>query len=119
MPNPPIVLVVEDETLVREMMVMELEEAGFSVLEAEDGDAAMAIVAGDGPIDLLFTDIRLGNGPDGWAVALQARALRPALRVIYATGYAPDVPDLVEGGRFFKKPYMPDEVIGAMADMLG
>lgn len=118
MPNPVTILVVEDEPLVREMMVMELEDAGFRVLAAEDGEAAMAMLAGAGPIDLLFTDIRLHSGPDGWAVARQARALRPAIKIIYATGYVPDMPQLVEGSRFFKKPYLPSVVIGAMAEML-
>lgn len=118
MSYPPTILVVEDEPLVREMIVMELEDAGFSVLEANDGDTALAMVADERPIDLLFTDIRLASGPDGWAVARQARAMRPALKVIYATGYSAEAPDLVEGGRFFKKPYLPSMVISTMTEML-
>lgn len=117
--TPPAVLIVEDEALVRELAVLEFEDAGFQVYEAADGDTALALLAGEAPIDLLFTDIALRDSIDGWTLAVAARQLRPDLRVIYATGYSPDALQLVEGGRFFKKPYLPVTIIAAARDLVG
>lgn len=113
------ILIVEDEFLVSAMVSIELEDVGYDVLTADNGDAALAYLAGDWPIDLLFTDIKLAGGMDGWAVAQKARELRPDLKVIYATGYTPDVPELVTGARFFKKPYLPTKIVAAIDEMLG
>lgn len=113
------ILVVEDEALLREVTVMELEDAGYRVLAAPDAKSALALLAGPEPISLLFTDISLRDSIDGWTVASEARGLRPGLPVIYATGYSPDIPRLVEGGRFFKKPYLPSAVIAMIEEMIG
>lgn len=116
--TPPSILIVEDEALVREVAIMEFEDAGFTVLAAHDGESALALVASDVPIDVLFTDISLRNSIDGWTIATRARELRPALRIIYATGYAQDTPRLVEGARFYKKPYLPTTIIAAVREMM-
>lgn len=117
-PRNKTILVVEDEFLVSVMVSAELEDVGYAVLTADNGDAALALLADDRAIDLLFTDIKLATAMNGWTVAQKARELRPDLKVIYATGYAPDVPELVEGARFFKKPYLPTKVIAAIDEML-
>ncbi|KAB7646174.1 response regulator [Polymorphobacter fuscus] len=116
---PKTILVVEDEPLVREMLVIDLEDAGFAVLTADSGETALAHLASETPIELLFTDIKLVTPMTGWTIAREARALRPGIGVIYATGYAPDIPDLVEGARFFKKPYIPTQIVTAANEMLG
>ncbi len=116
MPRPT-VLIVEDEVLVREVAVIEFEEAGYDVLEAGDGDTAVALLASDTRIDLLFTDIRLPGTLDGWRIAARARELRPSLPVIYATGFSADSMQLVPGGQFFKKPYRPTAIIDAARAM--
>src|SRR5215218_5326868 len=67
------VLVVEDEWLVRELIVGELLDAGFDVVEAESGEAALARYHEHNP-DVLFTDIRLPGQIDGWDVAERCRA---------------------------------------------
>ncbi len=118
MPARPTILIVEDEALVREVSVMEFEDAGFVVLAAGDGETALALVAAHPEIALLFTDISLFNSIDGWTVAQRARELRPQLPVIYATGYSPDAPKLVEGARFFKKPFLPSAIIAAAREMI-
>lgn len=117
MPGPVTILIVEDEALVLEIAVLEFEDAGFTVLPATDGEAALEILASAAQIDVLFTDISLRNSIDGWALAAQARALRPELGVVYATGYAPDAPQLVEGSLFFKKPYLPTTIIAAVREL--
>jgi CheY-like chemotaxis protein len=116
---PATILIVEDEALVREVTAIEFEEAGFCVLSAGDGQEAFALLQGHAGIDLLFTDISLPGGIDGWTIASHARALRPDLPVIYATGYSPDPVKLVPGGRFFKKPYLPATIIAAARELLG
>lgn len=118
-PPRPTILIVEDEALVREVTAMEFEDAGFQVLTAGNGNTALALIAAHAEIGLLFTDISLCDSIDGWTVAQRARALRPRLQVIYATGYSPDAPKLVEGARFFKKPFLPTTIIAAAREMIG
>ena len=81
-----VVLVVEDEGLVRAAAVDMVADLGFVVFEAADATEALAILDRDGRIDILFTDIGL---PDmrGDDLARQARAKRPDLRIILASGY--------------------------------
>jgi|SRR3954451_4086413 CheY-like chemotaxis protein len=73
------VLVVEDEWLVRELIVAELLEAGFDVVEAESGEAALARYHNP---DVLFTDVRLPGRIDGWDVAERCRASNSDLPVV-------------------------------------
>lgn len=114
----PLLLVVEDEPLVRELIVLELEDAGYDVVEAEDGPTALAILHDRPSVSLLFTDIRLPGGLTGWDIAERARALRPDLPVIYTTGYSSDGPRLVAGAEFLRKPYRSAMVLEAI-DRLG
>ena len=107
-------LVVEDEPLVRELIVLELEDAGYDVVEAEDGPTALKLLREHADIALLFTDIRLPGGLTGWDIAEKARAIRPDLPVIYTTGYSSDELRLVAGAHFLKKPYRPHMVIDAI-----
>ncbi|WP_192499440.1 PAS domain S-box protein [Skermanella pratensis] len=81
------ILVVEDEMIVSMVLVETLEEQGYTVLEAAEGQAALGILESPVPIDLLVTDIGL-PGIDGRQLAERARALRPALKVLFLTGYA-------------------------------
>lgn len=115
--SKPTVLVVEDEELLRIVIHDELREAGFEVMEAADGGKALAILTSAQRIDLLFTDIRMPGGLSGWDVAEQARALRPDLPVIYATGFSDECPRIVEGARFFKKPYRPSAIVDAAREL--
>lgn len=114
-----IVLVVEDEGLVREMIAEELRDAGFAVLEAVDGESAASILLGSGRVDLLFTDIRLPGNLDGWDVARLGRRARAALPVIYATGYTVDRTAEVEGAIFLHKPYQPSLIVETIRKLLG
>lgn len=106
----PTVLIVEDEDLVREIAQAEFLDAGYRVIEAATGEAAMAHLAVDA-VDLLFTDIRLPGAVDGWSVARRARELQPTLAVIYASGFPGDAMDIVPGARFVRKPYRPTSIV--------
>lgn len=113
-----IVLVVEDESLVREMIAEELRDAGFAVLEAADGEAAAGILLGRDRVDLLFTDIRLPGTLDGWEVARLGRGARAALPVVYATGYTVDRTAEVDGSIFLHKPYQPSQIVDTIRRLL-
>jgi CheY-like chemotaxis protein len=85
--HAPTVLVVDDDSDVRDLAVEILADSGYRVLAAGNGSDALRVLAGEPAIDLLFTDIVM-PGLDGIALARQAVALRPELKVIYASGYA-------------------------------
>ena len=97
--------------MLREMIVGELGDAGFNVLEAESGEAAVALLERDRSIEVLFTDIRLAGFLDGWQVAQRARLLIPKLHVIYASGYTGDRTGQVPESTYVKKPYLPSAII--------
>jgi len=112
------VLVVEDEQLVREIIVTELQDAGYVVLEAETAEQGLDIL-NDKPVHVLFTDIRLPGEMDGWLLAERARSLHPRLPVIYATGFSSEAPRLVPNSVFLHKPYLPSAVLAAIEKLVG
>ena len=81
------VLVVEDEPVVRELVVTVLAELGYEAIEAADGPGGLEILRSPRRIDLLITDVGL-PGLNGRQLADAARALRPGLKVLFMTGYA-------------------------------
>lgn len=81
------VLIVEDETVVRDMVVEVLTDLGYRALQATDGPSGLSLLASAERIDLLVTDVGL-PGLNGRQLADQARANRPGLKVIFMTGYA-------------------------------
>jgi CheY-like chemotaxis protein len=107
------VLVVEDEQLLLDIVALELEDAGFAVLQAETGEDAISLLQGSERIDLLLTDIRLPGQISGWTVAERARSLSPHLPVIYVTGYSNEPPRRVSGSILLMKPYLPSAIVEA------
>ena len=81
------VLVVEDEALVRMLVVQPLEEAGLAVREAAEAQGALEALRMDDEIRLIVTDVGL-PGLNGRRLADEARARRPDLKVLFMTGYA-------------------------------
>ncbi|MGN6412219.1 MAG: PAS domain-containing protein [Nitrobacter sp.] len=81
------VLVVEDEPVVRAVIIEMLNDQGYLTHEAADGAAGLRILQLDKPVDLLLTDIGL-PGMNGRQLADQARELRPNLKILFMTGYA-------------------------------
>ena len=82
------VLLVDDEPVIRMLVVEMLSDAGLNVLEAGDGAEAIKILDSDARIDLLVTDVGLPGQLNGRQVADAARRVRPDLKVIFITGYA-------------------------------
>ncbi len=112
--RPLTVLTVEDNLLLRQAMVMELEEVGFRVIEATHGEEAVAAMEREAGIDVLFTDIRLPGDIDGWEIARRFRELHPERPIIYASAYAPGADRRVTDSLFFPKPYRPSHIIRAI-----
>ena len=99
------VLVVEDNAEVLELAVTTISDLGYRVLTAADGPSALDIVQGDEPIDLLFSDVVMPGGMNGFELISKARAIRGGLKALVTSGYAnvhrpgadrPDVPLLLK-----------------------
>src|ERR1700746_3173041 len=109
--KPKTVLVVEDEPTVRTLAESIIEELDYMILSAANAREAIALLEQDEPIDILFTDINLPDGPDaidGLELARKAIKLCPRLRVIYTTGHGQTdgmTALFVENASFLPKPY--------------
>ncbi len=116
-----LIVVVEDEAMVRLELESILEDAGFEVEAFGRGVAAIEGLDRLGEsVTGLVTDIRLGAGPSGWDVARHARALLPDVAVVYVSGdsagdwSAKGVPDSV----MISKPYVPAQIVAALTQQL-
>ena len=126
-PAPPrasgeIVLVVEDEPVVRQMTSRALQEFGYGVVEAEDGQEALGLLAGPGGrINLIVTDVVM-PGMNGAELARRAGVLRPGVPVLFMSGYTDDEivrRGLLDAGQpFLQKPFTPETLGEQVAEML-
>src|SRR5690348_251306 len=116
----PVLLVVEDDFLVRLTLVDALSDDGFEVLEAADAQEALNHVCSRGDIAAMLTDINLPGGADGFALARAVRVIRPGLPVVYASGRyaAADDSKMVEGARFLAKPFTPSLAAAVLRDLM-
>ncbi|MGO2450781.1 response regulator [Pseudomonas taetrolens] len=116
--TPSTILVVEDDDIVRMLIVDVLQELGFSVLEADGSERAIELLEDTNQrIDLLMTDVGL-PGMDGWALAQKARELRQSLPILFASGYA-DTVEVEEGMAIIGKPFSIDQLRDKVKSMLG
>jgi PAS domain S-box-containing protein len=116
-----VVLVIEDEAVVRGLIVEVLTDLGYRPLEAADGPSGLEILQSSRPIDLLITDVGL-PGLNGRQVADAARELRPALKVLFMTGYAesaamPSGPSEA-GMAMITKPFTMDAMANRIRDII-
>lgn len=86
-----VVLIVEDEPVIRMILRDYLEGEGYHVLVAEDGEQAFEILASKPHLDLIVTDFRLPGGISGVQIAEPAVKLRPDLKVIFISGYPAEI----------------------------
>jgi signal transduction histidine kinase/ActR/RegA family two-component response regulator len=116
------VLVVEDDSMVRQFAVRQLKSLGYAVLEAEDGPNAVDLLQSSAHIDLVFTDLVMPNGMTGRDVAETALSLRPAVKLVFASGYGQNV--IVQQGKldpsapFLRKPYRKAELARVLREAL-
>jgi CheY-like chemotaxis protein len=103
------ILVVEDDSIVRMLIVDVLEELEYTVLEAEDGESALVqLEKAENSIDLMMTDHGL-PGMSGRELADKTRELRPGLPILFASGYAENI-DVPTGMHCIGKPFSIDQL---------
>ena len=111
------VLMVEDEFLISEWVAESLADQGFAVRAVSNAAEALRHLKSTA-VDVLFTDINLAGGVDGWTLAHRARELCPDLPVVYASGRLNMLEEelQVPGAVFVAKPYAPELVGRVLAD---
>lgn len=115
--TPSTILIVEDDAIVRMLIVDVLEELEFVVLEAADAEEALKVVENNQQtIDLMMTDMGL-PGMSGKELADQVRQLRPALPILFASGYAENI-DVPAGMQVIAKPFSIDQLRDKVKSML-
>ena len=117
---PTLLFLVEDEELVLITVETALQDAGYAVRSAREGQEAMSLLEAEGEeFSALITDVNLGD-VDGWQVARRARELRPKLPVVYVTGdsahqwASQGVPHSV----LVEKPFAPAQIVTAVSNLL-
>ena len=114
-----LVLVVEDEALVRLDAADTVRDAGFDVIEAADADDAIRILESRNDICVVFSDIDLPGSMDGLKLAAAVSRRWPPVRLILTSGHVRVTPaELPEGGRFFAKPYRNDDIARCIREMI-
>jgi DNA-binding response OmpR family regulator len=119
--DPHTVLLVEDETLVRETVAFGLEDEGFHVVAVANAGAALDAFGLDGcEVSCLVTNIDLGATVDGFELARRAVAKKPGLKVVYITGGSRHrSAEMVPGGKLMAKPFTVDELAECVRAMVG
>ena len=117
---PAVVLVVEDEMLLRMCAVDMVEDAGYIPVEAADADQAVAILESRSDIALMFTDIQMPGSMDGLGLAHSVHERWPPIKIIMVSGQLKLAnTDIPTDSRFFEKPFEAGEMIAEMQSMIG
>ena len=114
-----VILIVEDELLIRLNAVEMIEVAGFEVLEAASADEAIAILESRLDITVVFTDIQMPGTMDGLKLAAAVRDRWPPIMIVATSGHVKlGLEDLPEGSRFLPKPYSPAEITKTLRELI-
>jgi CheY-like chemotaxis protein len=113
MGGSPVVLVVENEWLLRDCIAAHLRAARLRTLEARSGEVAISLLEAGKHIDVVFTDIQLGGRINGWEVGEKFRKVLPQIPIIYTSGTTLRSELAVPKGLFISKPYEPEAVVKA------
>jgi CheY-like chemotaxis protein len=114
----PVVLIVEDEFLLRMNAAEMIGEAGFDVVEAANADEAIAILEARPDIHVIFTDIQMPGSMDGMKFARFVRGRWPPIKIVATSGFVNvGKDDLPEGSRFLTKPYRPAQIVATLREL--
>ena len=117
-PTRPLVLVVEDEPLLRLFAVDMIEDAGFDTVEAANSTEAVAILEGRPDIRIVFTDVDMPHGIDGICLAACIRNRWPPIKIIITSGKPlPRHVSIPAETVFFPKPFRQDRVVETLRNM--
>ena len=115
-----VVLIVEDETLLRELAVEFVEDAGFVALEAGDAEQAVALLEARSDIAVLFTDINMPGSMDGLKLAHAVYNRWPPVKILIASGQVqPRSSDLPPNSIFLEKPYRGVALVAGLRSLVG
>jgi CheY-like chemotaxis protein len=113
------ILVVEDETLIRLWVADLFEENGFTVLEAENANAALKTLEARPEVKLLFTDVQMPGSLNGMELAREVHARWPHVFLVITSGRErPTRAEIPDDGRFVAKPYSAEELLRQVNDLL-
>jgi len=114
----PVVLIVEDDFLLRMDAADMIKAAGFEVIEAGNADQAIEVLEGRPDITVVFTDIQMPGSMDGLKLARAVRGRWPPIKIIATSGRLHvDEGDLPEGGRFLPKPYSHAQITRVLREL--
>jgi len=114
-----VVLIVEDEVLVRMDARDIVEAAGFDALEAGSADEAIALLESHRDIEIVFTDVQMPGTMDGLKLAKAVRGRWPPIKILATSGLrSVDQRDLPAGSSFVPKPYTAAEIDGALRELI-
>lgn len=117
---PAVVLIVEDEMMLRMAAVEMVEDAGYTPLEAVDADEAIAILESRSDIVLMCTDVQMPGSMDGLGLAHTVHERWPSIKIIVVSGQLnPSNADLPPCSRFFGKPLQAGRMTAQMQSMIG
>ena len=114
----PTVLVVEDEALVRMPIAEYLRDCGFHVLEAANANEAIGLVGSGDRVDVVFSDVRMPGGMDGFGLARWVRAHHPKLPVLLTSGYTTSLSGELTGVKLIEKPYSQSQVLNRIRALI-
>jgi CheY-like chemotaxis protein len=118
-PEPPAILVVEDEELVRLGNCERLERAGLAVLEAANADEALALLEAHPEIRVLVTDVKMPGWMSGIDLARQVEKRWPEISIVVTSAfYTAADRDLPENMTLFPKPFQPDQLVSQVRLLL-
>jgi CheY-like chemotaxis protein len=114
----PVVLVVEDDFLLRIDATDMIKSAGFEVIQAASADEAIAVLEARADIAVVFTDIQMPGSMDGLKLARAVRGRWPPIKIVATSGLSHiQEDDLPEGGRFLPKPYNAIQITGLLFEV--
>jgi CheY-like chemotaxis protein len=118
--SPPVVLIVEDDPLLRMFAVEVVEEAGFVALEAGDADEAVALLESRPDISVLFTDVDMPGSMDGLKLAHAVRDRWPPIKILLVSGKVrPQPSELPSNSGFVVKPYRAAAMVEQLRSIVG
>jgi CheY-like chemotaxis protein len=116
----PVILIVEDEPLLRMESAEVIGNAGFEVIQAANADEAIAILSARSDIQVVFTDIQMPGSMDGLKLAQFVRHRWPPIKIVATSGLVVvDEDDLPHGSIFLSKPYVDTEVVSTLRELTG
>jgi CheY-like chemotaxis protein len=116
----PVILIVEDEELIRLCTANLLEEHGYRVVEARNAADALRVLENRSDVTLLFTDVQMPGALDGMDLVREVHARWPKVLLVITSGRnRPGPVDIPDDGRFVAKPYRDHDLLEQVQDLMG